>query len=235
MPAFRRALLPTYKAARKSKLDEDERAEFHQQQAWLEENLPAFGVGWMRFAGWEADDVLAWSAGRKRAEGKQVVVLSGDRDMWQLVADRVSVLMPDGSDPITLETFPKRARFPSPMHWFRYRVLSGDASDGIPGVGQIGDKRARELVLERGWPVKGSVPTGWWAMRHGTVARNQQLMDLRHAAGRLDLVKPEPGERICVGPSRDLTAARRALGAAGMDTLLATWATWSEPFRRLGR
>jgi len=234
VPAFRRALLPTYKAARKSRLNEEERTEFRQQQDWLSAVLLSFGVGWMRFQGWEADDVLAWSARRKRAEEKHVVVLSGDRDMWQLVEEHVSVLAPGKMEPITLSNFSPITGFPSPQYWARYRVLSGDASDGIPGVGKIGDKRARELVLERGWPMAISVPREWWMVRGAAVDRNRALMDLHHAANLIDL-EPPPTTRECFLPVRELTAARRALGKAGMDTLLATWATWSEPFRRLGR
>lgn len=234
VPAYREQLCPTYKLGRKTTLHTSEREEFKAQQAWLNEVLPLLGATCMWCKGWEADDAIAWQVTRFKANGP-VTILSGDRDLWQLVDYGVNVLSPSASESVNMVTFKRLTGFATPQQWFWFRVLSGDRSDGVPGVGQVGEKRARELV-ERGWPdVRDSVPPEWWAARSEAVDRNTEVMRLGAAVE--DLERESRGsyatERWVAPARRDLRAVRAALNAKGMHTLTARWSEWAEPFRRL--
>jgi DNA polymerase-1 len=106
--------------------------------------------GWRasRVPGYEADDVLASLAKKAEKEGYEVRILTADRDLYQLLSDRIHVLHPEGYliTPAWLwEKYGLR-----PDQWADYRALTGDESDNLPGVKGIGEKTARKLLEEWG-------------------------------------------------------------------------------------
>lgn len=251
-PVFRTAAWSGYKAGRTvGKSDPDEvvrRALFTEQQTWLRRVLPSFGVAQALFPGWEADDVVAmWVV---TAGDRRVAVMSGDRDLWQLVSQNVVVVRP-GEPPLTMRNFAEVAGVPTPEQWLWFRILSGDGSDGIPGVGGVGDKRGRRLVTEH-WPVRRLLaeltPT-----RRTLAARNFTLMNLRRSGMDLyraihERTRADPTMPTAVAPNGHdadglyrlsagsrLDDARRALAEAEMRSLTGSdeWGEWSAPFRRL--
>ena len=153
-PAFRVAAVPTYKLHRtQAGGAETEPPALAPQVAVLLEVLAALGVPAVGAEGHEADDVLGTLATR---EPGAVDVVSGDRDMLQLVRDDGPVrvlyaaekMRPYGPSEV-------RAKYGIPgTAYAEYAVLRGDPSDGLPGVKGVGDKTAAALV-ERFGTVEG--------------------------------------------------------------------------------
>src|SRR5438132_12782074 len=115
--------------------------------------VEAFGYRNLEFEGWEADDVIATLATRADEAGIRTVVVSTDRDAFQLVTDNVCLMMsPRGVADVNVYT-PDRveARYGvRPDQVPDFIGLKGDTSDNIPGVPGIGDKTAGQLVAQYG-------------------------------------------------------------------------------------
>ncbi len=141
---FRRKLYSAYKAHRDA-MPED----LVPQVAYIKKVLQALNIPALEAPGFEADDVIATLARRYAAEGIEVTVVTGDKDLMQIVADRISLLdtmkdMRSGPQEV-LERFgvpPERVA--------DVLGLAGDTSDNIPGVPGIGEKTAAELVQRFG-------------------------------------------------------------------------------------
>ena len=103
-------------------------------------NIPIFEA-----PGYEADDVLATLAARAEQRGLEALIVSGDKDMLQLVRGRVKVYDPMKDKVLGVPEVIERFGVP-PERVTEYMALVGDAADNIPGVKGIGDKTARELL-----------------------------------------------------------------------------------------
>jgi 5'-3' exonuclease len=149
-PAFRVAAIPSYKAHRLAENGaEAEPATLAPQVAVLLEVLDALGVATAGVQGYEADDVLGTLSAR---ETGAVDVVTGDRDMFQLVRDEgpVRVLYTvEKMAPYTPATVAAKYGIPGTAY-AEYAVLRGDPSDGLPGVKGVGDKTAAALVTRFG-------------------------------------------------------------------------------------
>ncbi len=146
-PTFRHELYAEYKATR-AKTPED----LHPQVPVIEEILTALGVPIVRQDGFEADDIIASVAVRARAEERPCVIISGDKDLMQLVGGPVSILKPGktgGWDAVDAEGV-KTEWGVGPELMLDLLSLTGDASDNVPGVKGIGDKTALKLLAEYG-------------------------------------------------------------------------------------
>lgn len=149
-PAFRVAAVPSYKLHRTvGGGAEDEPPSLAPQVAVVLEVLQALGVPAVGAAGHEADDVIGTLVSR---DAGAVDVVSGDRDMFQLVRDdrpvrvlyAVEKMRPYGEADVAAKyAIPGRA-------YAEYAVLRGDPSDGLPGVKGVGDKTAAALVTRFG-------------------------------------------------------------------------------------
>ena len=144
-PTFRHELSADYKAHRRPMPDD-----LVEQVSWVHEACAALGVPIVSHAGFEADDVIGTLATQATAAGVDVVVVTGDKDFFQLVSDRVRVFNPrdEGTwynDAGVLEKFGAR-----PDQVVDVLALMGDASDNVKGVPGIGAKGARELVSDYG-------------------------------------------------------------------------------------
>ncbi len=152
-PAWRVELLPSYKAHRVAAPGiEEVPAALIPQVPLLLEVLAAVGIPALGAAGYEADDVLGTLATREPAP---VEVVSGDRDLFQLVDDDRPVrLLYCGRGIAKLEVFDDaavRARYGVPAGGYAdFAALRGDPSDGLPGVAGIGEKTAARLVERYG-------------------------------------------------------------------------------------
>jgi DNA polymerase-1 len=142
-PSFRHEAYEGYKAGR-APTPED----FPRQLALIKELVDLLGLARLEVPGYEADDVLASLAKKAEKEGYEVRILTADRDLYQLLSDRIHVLHPEGYliTPAWLwEKYGLR-----PDQWADYRALTGDESDNLPGVKGIGEKTARKLLEEWG-------------------------------------------------------------------------------------
>jgi 5'-3' exonuclease len=150
-PAFRVALVPSYKAHRVAKDGGEEiPAGLGPQIPPLLEILTAFGLACAGAEGFEADDVMATLAAR---DAEPVEVVTGDRDMLALATDRVTVLY-TGKGIAKMEAMGPaqvQAKYGVPAaHYADFAVLRGDPSDGLPGVAGVGEKTAAALVSRFG-------------------------------------------------------------------------------------
>jgi DNA polymerase-1 len=146
-PLLRMADLETYKAHRKP-MDEA----LAVQIPGIFEILSAFGLSQIDVGGYEADDVIGTITKRFKGEDLEILLLSNDRDLWQLIDSNVFVMLPvkDGSiEFVGPEQVKSRFGF-EPELMIDYKALRGDPSDNISGVPGIGEKTASDLVLQFG-------------------------------------------------------------------------------------
>ena len=112
--------------------------------------LDAMRIPVLEYRGFEADDVIGTITRRAEAAGMEVVIVSSDKDMLQLVTDRVSMLNPakddEWYDPVKVKTF----MGVHPHQVADLLALKGDAIDNIPGAPGIGDKGAQQIIEKFG-------------------------------------------------------------------------------------
>ncbi|RMH50410.1 MAG: DNA polymerase I [Zetaproteobacteria bacterium] len=140
----RTALLPQYKQNRLAMEDD-----LRRQWPHLIEANAALGLPLLCVDGFEADDVIATLTRQARARGWRVSIVSGDKDLMQLVGEGVRQIDPAGGKEYDAEGV--RARWGVPPAQIRALLaLAGDSSDNIPGVEGIGPKTAAALLAEYG-------------------------------------------------------------------------------------
>lgn len=144
-PTFRHEANPDYKAQREAAPDI-----LRQQMGLVREVLAALHVHVVDLAGWEADDILATVAELAKAEGHEVIIVTGDRDTYQLVEDpAVRVLYNKrGVSDYALydEAGIKEKTGVTPAQYPEYAALRGDPSDNLEGVPGVGEKTAAKLI-----------------------------------------------------------------------------------------
>ena len=149
-PTFRHELYPAYKAQRE-KLPEDIAASLEPAEAFAR----AIRVPFLRVAGFEADDLMGTLAARAEAAGFETWVVSPDKDMAQLVTDRVTLCRPSHVPGEKDELYdPARVcaewGLTSPAQMVDWLGMAGDSSDNIPGFPGIGPKTASTLLAKYG-------------------------------------------------------------------------------------
>ena len=183
-PTFRHEQYVEYKANRRETPED-----FRSQLSLIFEVLDALGIRRLSAPGYEADDLIATLATLAEGEGMDVLIVTGDRDVLQLVSDRVTVLM-------TRRGITEMTRFTpqtvaekyglTPSQYPDFAALRGDPSDNLPGIPGVGEKTATKWVAEFGSlealvnrvdEVKGKAGD---ALREhlGSVLRNRQLTSL---------------------------------------------------------
>ncbi len=151
----RTELYPEYKSTRE-KLDEAMQADFDLALTHVESLLAAFRIVKIAVPGWEADDVIGTLATQARDQRVEAVIVSGDKDLYQLIEPGIFLLNPGRGGPAGVEetwvdcSNASERLGVSPSQVIDYLALVGDSSDNIPGVKGIGDKGARLLLGEFG-------------------------------------------------------------------------------------
>ena len=141
---FRHALYPAYKAQRPP-APEDLIPQFD----LVRQATRAFGVAGLELAGYEADDLIATYASHVRDAGGNLTIVSPDKDMMQLVGDRVSMFDPFRRGWIGHDHVVAKFGVP-PAKVVDVQALCGDAVDNVPGAPGIGIKTAALLINEYG-------------------------------------------------------------------------------------
>ncbi|MCL6242440.1 DNA polymerase I [Acinetobacter amyesii] len=143
-PTFRHELSPIYKGDRPAMPEE-----LSQQIPYLHALIRALGIPLHMLPGAEADDIIGTLAKRAEAAGHQVLISTGDKDMAQLVTERVTLEDSFKDKPMDVQgVFEKFGVWPNQI--IDYLTLMGDASDGIRGVPGVGAKTAAKLLTEYG-------------------------------------------------------------------------------------
>jgi DNA polymerase I len=196
-PTFRHEQYVEYKANRRETPDD-----FRSQLSLIFEVLDALGIRRLSAPGYEADDIIATLATQAENEGMDVLVVTGDRDVLQLVDPHVTVLMTrrgiSDMSRFTPEAVEEKYGL-TPQQYPDFAAIRGDPSDNLPGIPGVGEKTATKWVSEFGSleelvnrvdEVKGKAGD---ALREhlGSVLRNRQMTAL---------VRDMPLDAIGAGP-----------------------------------
>ncbi|MBR6088847.1 MAG: hypothetical protein IKP86_02865, partial [Anaerolineaceae bacterium] len=141
---FRNELFPAYKGTR-AKMPDDLRVQITR----IRELVDTLGVPRLEVEGYEADDVLGSTAKQMAAKGYNVRIITGDRDLLQLVDDKIVVSLPGSKLSDSKDYTPQAVKDflgVTPDQVVDYKALVGDPSDNYPGVPGIGPKTAVTLL-----------------------------------------------------------------------------------------
>ncbi|MBU1814023.1 MAG: DNA polymerase I [Alphaproteobacteria bacterium] len=141
---FRNEIYPAYKAQR-PELPEDLRPQF----ALIRDAVRAFNVPCIEMPGFEADDLIATYAKEARKHGMEVIIVSSDKDLMQLIGDGVTMLDPIKNRQIGPDEVMEKFGV-APDKVIDVQSLAGDSVDNVPGVPGIGVKTAAQLIGEYG-------------------------------------------------------------------------------------
>ncbi len=147
-PTFRHEKYVEYKAGRTKAPDE-----FRSQISLIFEVLDALGIRHLSAAGYEADDIIATLATQAEQDGDDVLIVSGDRDTFQLISDKTTVLYNSRGvsdmrryDPAALlEKYGL-----TPAQYPDFAALRGDPSDNLPSIPGVGEKTATKWITDFG-------------------------------------------------------------------------------------
>jgi len=148
-PTFRHGFLDDYKAGRQEAPDI-----LRQQMGLVRQVVEALQIPVVEQPGFEADDIIATLATQARDRDEDVIIVTGDRDVYQLVEDphvRVLYNRRGVSDYVLYDEAGIRERTGvDPRHYPEYAALRGDPSDNLPGVPGVGEKTAAKLINDYG-------------------------------------------------------------------------------------
>lgn len=149
-PTFRHKMYDAYKGTRKPMAEE-----LRQQVPLMKEMLTAMGVTIVEKEGYEADDLLGTIAKQSEAQGLEVSIVSGDRDLLQLASNHIKIRIPktkrtgtEIEDYLAKDVVEKYQV--TPLQFIDVKALMGDSADNIPGVPGIGEKTATALIVSYG-------------------------------------------------------------------------------------
>ena len=149
-PTFRHEIYKEYKGTRKPMPQE-----LHMQVPLLKELLTAMHIKIMSKEGLEADDILGTLAKHAAADGMEVSLVSGDRDLLQISDEHIKIRIPKtkGGKTEVEDYYPadvKETYGVTPLEFIDVKALQGDTADNIPGVPKIGAKTATDLISQYG-------------------------------------------------------------------------------------
>ena len=208
-PTFRHEAIPEYKAQRE-KAPETLRS----QLGVIREMLDVFGIKWLERAGFEGDDLIATMAAMAEQDGRDFLIVTGDRDSYQLVHDphvRVLYNKRGVSDyAIYDEAGILERTGVTPSQYPDYAALRGDPSDNLDGIPGVGEKTAAKLITQYGnlAAVLAAADEQTPKLRanlheHGErVTRNASMMVLRRDV-------PVDVDLAALSPCPDMSALRR--------------------------
>ncbi|MGH2711532.1 MAG: 5'-3' exonuclease H3TH domain-containing protein, partial [Actinomycetota bacterium] len=219
-PTVRLAQYAEYKAGRTEAPDE-----FRQQLPLIKEVLDTLGIPTIAIEGHEADDAIGTLALRAVEQGMEVVIVTADRDFFQLVRPGIRVMFNRKgiSDIVDYDERAVEERFGLPPEkYLDYVALKGDPSDNIPGVPGVGEKTASKLIQDHGSveAVLDNADSLKPKLSESIKAAGKQLLsnkELARLQTDLDLEIDPDG---CVVGERDHDAVRRLFNSLEFRTLL---------------
>ena len=145
---FRSEIFPEYKANRAKTPDE-----FRSQMSYLHDLVSAFVITTFEVDGFEADDIIATIAKQAEREDADVFICTGDRDSFQLVNEKTTVLYPKRGVSDLARMTPQAVQEKygmSPEQYPDFAALRGDPSDNLPSVPGVGERTAAKWIVEYG-------------------------------------------------------------------------------------
>ena len=194
-PTKRHEMYKDYKGTRKGMPDE-----LAAQMPIIKNVLGAMNIKVVELPGYEADDILGTLAKATEKQGKEVILLTGDRDSFQLASDKITIRIPRTKAGKTeVEDFNRNKILEvyglEPNQLIEVKGLMGDTSDNIPGVPGVGEKTALNLIKEF-----GSIASIYEKLENGeqvakgklkeNLENNKDLAILSRELGRIDVEAP---------------------------------------------
>jgi len=142
VPTERHRIFEAYKAQRP-----ETPSDLIEQLPYIRKMVAALNLRVYEIPGYEADDILGTLAKKAESRGAVVYIVTGDKDMLQIVDDRIKVYDPM-KERVFDEAYVKERYGVGPQRIPEYMALTGDAVDNIPGIKGVGEKTARELLTE---------------------------------------------------------------------------------------
>ena len=145
---FRSDIFPEYKANRASTPDE-----FRSQMSYLHEFIDGCGIEHFQLEGYEADDLIATISKKAESDGFEILICTGDRDSFQLVNEKTTVLYPKRGVSEMARMTPEAVIEKygmTPAQYPDFAALRGDPSDNLPSIPGVGEKTAAKWVVEYG-------------------------------------------------------------------------------------
>ena len=219
-PTFRHEAIPEYKAQREKAPET-----LIQQLGLIRELLDALGITWLEMSGFEGDDIIATLATRAESESRDIIVVTGDRDSYQLVHDphvRVLYNKRGVSDYALYDEAGILERTGvTPALYADYAALRGDPSDNLAGIPGVGEKTAAKLMMQYG-SIDAVIAAAndqtpklkAGLLEHGErVIRNAHMMVLRRDV-------PVEVDLDALAPTPDLSAASKLFDFLEFKTML---------------
>lgn len=215
VPTYRHEALAAYQSGREF---DDELLE---QLDLLPEIVASTGLAYAKEAGYEADDFLAAAAVSEEQTGGRALVATSDRDAFQLVTERVTVLQPvRGEAPAQIGPAEVRERYGvEPVQVADFIALRGDPSDRIPGARGIGPKKAAELLGQY-----GSLDA---LLDAGRFATEADALRLYRSIATMDRTAPLPSLPDVEPDWESAAAFATSIGAAGVARRFEEASAWS--------
>lgn len=141
---FRRKIFPDYKAQRKP-MDPD----IFSQMKMAQQIVALLGFSIISHELYEADDIMGMISRFGEEHEMDSIIISSDRDMYQLITDHTFVMSPRNSDLIDKNYLQEHYQL-TPDQWIELKILQGDRSDNIPGIPGIGEVTALQLMQQYG-------------------------------------------------------------------------------------
>ena len=223
-PTFRHKMSDEYKANRKGMPDD-----LAAQMPVVKNLLDLYGICRMEISGYEADDLIGTLSKQGEEKGMDVFIFSGDHDDFQLISDKVSVIMPQsgkGKEPRVLfdrrmfeETYGVK-----PEVFVHVKALMGDNSDNIKGVEKVGEKTAFKLIADYGSCENVIANADKLSPALGERIRNsKELLDLNIKLCTIDRQSPveyTASDAVYPSGSRDLPAMSGVLNRLALKSLI---------------
>lgn len=223
-PTFRHKMSSEYKANRKGMPDD-----MAAQMPVVKELLDQYGIRRMELSGYEADDLIGTLSKQGEELGMNVYIFSGDHDDFQLISDKVSVIMPQsgkGKEPRVLfdrkmfeDTYGVK-----PEVFVQVKALMGDNSDNIKGVEKVGEKTAFRLIADYG-SVENVIANAdkLSPALCERIKSSVELLDLNLKLCKIDRESPvefSANDAAYPSDSRDLSALSGSLNRLALKSLI---------------
>jgi len=219
-----------YKEPRGSVLDDDQREDFNKQFDLLNRLLQDLGIKCCFAMDVEADDVIAHLCRDGQAKilnredladntfiaQKPILIVSGDHDLYPLMADGISMWKSRKKELYTIDRFREEFSL-EPWQYREMLALMGCSSDNVPGVKGIGPKYAKKLIARYG-SVDGIKSADDSDTTVARVKKQWAMLELSYR-----LVSFEDVEPVVIMQKPDLSKVRKCLFASGMDSLITDW------------
>jgi DNA polymerase I len=148
-PTFRHEALPEYKAQREAAPDI-----LRQQMGLVRQLIDSLGIAMLECVGFEADDIIATVVDQAESRGDEVIIVTGDRDSYQLVHDPLVKVLYNRRGVSDYALYDEAGILErtgvTPALYPQYAALRGDPSDNLPGVPGVGEKTAAKLITTYG-------------------------------------------------------------------------------------